>query len=622
MINFFNRYFPILLCIGLVLALLPKTEHYFYLYTDDYKILSEFVQPQPLVEKNLIEAQSSFIGKLSNTFQFFSEKTGSLQSLEEYGAMPWWTESNMRMHMFRPVSGLTYWIDAQFLFPNLKLIQLHNIFWGVVLALSAMIFYRQFCGTDRKVQQLATLLFVFNLALILSFYWLAARNSLIAVIFTFWTLIFHKLWREEKRIIYCFASLTTLALGLLSAEAGFAAAMYLGAYAIAYDNDGIKKGLLWLIPAATLTVLWRITYQHYEFGADNISLYIDPIRNFPGFIKNIFVTGPLLFLSQILSINIPYHLPRQGFAGLILFAYLLLLAGTVLIWPLARKNKAVSFLVLGSCFSILPFCSYATIQLRNAVMIAIGFSGAIAILIPHLWQMTTKKFNRIFFRSAIVFFITVKALLVVPHIVIAFAPQIMSQANRSLDYFIRENKPVSDTPIIYLSIPSIWHMIHQPYRWALEGLPLPKQLFILAMGVNEYTILRESNQTYILESAENFVINEKSPITRESNTINETDLNRQKVGKSLRIVTSGNEQFNPGDQIEHNGLQVIVLATKNNAPSKLKITFASDIVSDSLIWQQWDWQERRLEQVQPLKVGELRTIGLAPIPDNLYQPSN
>jgi hypothetical protein len=64
------------------------------------------------------------------------------------GMLPWWSHEKLRIAFFRPLTGLTHWVDYR-LWPEApSLMHLHSLVWLGVVVVAATFFYRRMlpCG--------------------------------------------------------------------------------------------------------------------------------------------------------------------------------------------------------------------------------------------------------------------------------------------------------------------------------------------------------------------------------------------------------------------------------------------------------------------------------------------
>ncbi|OUS24842.1 hypothetical protein A9Q99_23190 [Gammaproteobacteria bacterium 45_16_T64] len=315
-------------------------------------------------------------------FGLFSFVNGDAQrtyELMDFGLLPWWTNPDLKYAFWRPISEITHWIDHA-LWPNTPmLMHAQNIAWYLLLVTLTYYLFRRINGSlPTIIPVLAMLIYALDSSHGFTISWIANRNSLIAATFGVGALLFYTRWHDEQRFLDYLLSLGLLALSLLSAEFGISTCAYLGAFALFLDRSGPIKGLMNIVPHASLTVLWWIIYKVGNFGAANAdAYYLDPIAS------------PLLFLSTlgerlIALIGSQWGIiPAEvyGFVGpgVPMAANVALIVGSsvivltlLLLTPILKKHANVRFWFFGMIFSALPVCSAAP---HDRVLLFIGLGG-------------------------------------------------------------------------------------------------------------------------------------------------------------------------------------------------------------------------------------------------------
>ena len=105
------------------------------------------------------------LGLVRSPLDLFTFTTGNPASnhrLMDVGLMlPWWTDPELKIAFFRPVSSLTHWLDERLWPSSPVLMHLHSLAWFGVLLVAAAAAYRRLEGGARAVG-LAFLLYAFD----------------------------------------------------------------------------------------------------------------------------------------------------------------------------------------------------------------------------------------------------------------------------------------------------------------------------------------------------------------------------------------------------------------------------------------------------------------------------
>ena len=177
------------------------------------------------------------------------------------GFLPWWTHEGLRIAFFRPLTGLTHFLDYR-VWPDFPwLMHLQSLVWlGGVMA-AATFFYRRMLGFT-WIAGLAALLYAVDDAHGLPAVWLANRNALIGIFFGLLTLIAYDRWRRDGWWIGAILAPLTVLLGLLAKESTLAIFAYLIAYALFLDRGRWIARLCSLLPCAVIGALWLVLMDY------------------------------------------------------------------------------------------------------------------------------------------------------------------------------------------------------------------------------------------------------------------------------------------------------------------------------------------------------------------------
>jgi len=112
---------------------------------DDFIQWAATTTPEALENKgfSIADDSNSFPQRIKNAFLFMSADNSATKELKAYGAIPWWSPDDITMHMFRPIAGITHWIDYQFLDGDVFLMQLHTVMYLLMLTVSYFALCRQ-----------------------------------------------------------------------------------------------------------------------------------------------------------------------------------------------------------------------------------------------------------------------------------------------------------------------------------------------------------------------------------------------------------------------------------------------------------------------------------------------
>lgn len=584
----------------LVLIILYPPRSLFKLHTDDFLIRAYVTgeHPQFLHEE-------SKANKLANAYYFFGSDRNKTEKLKEYGALPWWSDDSASMSMFRPISALTHYIDYAFLNGNFFLIQLHSFFWLCFLFFSLVSFYKKF-NFMPWILVLASAMFIIDLSHMTNFYWLAARNVFISTAFGLLAVRFHMQWRERQNYVNFFSAILFFCLSLLSAEAGIAAGAYLLAYALFLDEKKPIRGLLSIVPYGILLIIWRVAYQVFQYGSQNISLYVDPVNSLQEFLL-LFFQAALLIITAVISGmgSMLSGMSKEVEGWYLVFGACLLIFSTILIMPLLRhktkESAQLRFFYAGFLFSVIPFCALSTYTTRSGVFAYVGFSVLLAALINQYWQdKNFKIIKRLFIAFALICHLLIPAVL---SIFVSLNPNDnnnLIKTEADLEHALPSSR---DKYTVYLNYPSEVNAMFLPYTWQAEGYDEPLGLIRWAPGLNTYTLTRVSERGFILTSDYHFVLNQHGVLKSKYENIPSSSLSYGLI-EAMGFTANNARKFTVSEKIVLKNYTVEILEVKDSLPSKLKINFSEHIAMNQLEWRLWRWDEFKFEAIAPIAISE------------------
>ncbi|HTU62999.1 MAG TPA: hypothetical protein VMF89_31275, partial [Polyangiales bacterium] len=336
-------------------------------------------------------------------------------TLMEQGVFPWWTDPELTIAFFRPLSSLTMWLDEKIWGTNHEAMHLQSMLWYALLLVLLSATYQKL-SLSPKHAALALLLFAVDDARWMPVGWLAQRNALVAMAPAVLALYLHHRAREEgARWARALAPLC-LALGLLGGESALSICGYLFAYALVMDRAALRARIVSLLPYLAVVVVWRAIYVYLGHGAIHSGNYVDPGRDPIEFAQLLVVRLPILLLGQF---GVPYADMWEVyplFAPWLrpvvwLFAISVLALAFYLFRPLLREHRVLRFWLLGSLLATIPSCG---VHPEDRMLTATAL-GATQVVAAFLWAVLDGGYARATRLS------TVSAgLLVLTHLV--FAP--------------------------------------------------------------------------------------------------------------------------------------------------------------------------------------------------------
>lgn len=581
-----SRSAVLLSILTVVLSHLPGAQS--MLFTDDFMIRSQVLGSDRLVDLGLTTASpsQSLVERISHAFHFYSYKDGTTQLFRDYGSLPWWSSEQALMHPFRPIAAFTHWIDFAVFDGAPFMIGVLNLGGILLLWFSVFLLARHLSGSINLACVVAALL-TFDFSLWQSFLWLAARNVYLAVALGTLCLYTYIRWRESGRQLWGGLSLLLFLLSLFTAEGAIAVLGYLGAYALIVDRRGWFWGGIALIPFVAIMVTWRVFYNKYGFGSENIGLYVDPGRSTVDFFWQLFLVFPCIVTSLITGADalVSSFAPevRNVVRGL---AWVVTLASVLLIRGYLRSDKVVRFLFLGSVIAVIPHATLLSAGNRSGAFVAIGFFYIFAIWLRGLWrkgrQLQSYRLLCVGVAGWHLFLPAVIALLYSVGLASDEYPGI-KLSNISPD------QPEGMAPsLVVVNSPMAYKLFYLPYEFDFLSQSLPESINALAPGLTSLSIKRVSERVFLVNSHGPLVVNHEVPMTGESRPL--SFFNPLFSHQLLQgLVTTPNQKYTKGEARYAGKIRVTPLRTDAGVPDSVEVVFEGDESPDSMTWARYDW---------------------------------
>ncbi len=441
---------------------------------------------------------------ITQLFSFFDG--GERNALyAERGLMAWWAAPGLRVQFLRPLSALTHVVDYT-LWPDVPLLHhAHSLLWaGLGVGLVGVLLRRLLPPEAALAAGLAAVLYAVEDAHAMPTGWLANRNAWVAVSVGVLAVLAHDHWRRGGGLLWMTASLALLAAALLAGESAVAAAGWIGAYQLAYDERPLLPRIMAIAPAAFVVAAWRNTYDGLGYGAHGSGLYIDPGAHPGDFAQAVAERWPVLMLAQWLSVPVDAWLllPRAAqlaatVAGMSVLAGILALS-----WPTLRAHRAARLLALGAAVALVAPCAVFPMD-RLILFSGIGGAGLLALVATREttgWRAWTA-------RGLLVLHLPVSAAALPARTWGArYFGEVFSEAEGQLT----TDPALADQALVFLN-GTVFGSVYTPVIRVVEGThPAPARVHLLSTQLQATELLREDADTLVLQQEGGFL---GTPIT-------------------------------------------------------------------------------------------------------------
>lgn len=400
---------------------------------------------------------------------------------------PWFTDPQLKIAFFRPLSTITHWVDSKLWPTKGELMHIHSIVWyGLVCAL-LFVFYRRLLLPG--VAFLAAALFLIDFQHLVVIGWVANRNSLVAAVFTLIALLAHlnAVQRSDYRLSWLAAFAMLLA--LLAGEVGVASAGYLLGISIFLDPRNLLQRFLGLLPFGVLGSVWLLYYISNGYGVEHSGFY-------QGFLSGHYGTSlaRIFYLAATFVGGAPTKVWPDAMLGpLPVVAIICLLVLPTVLWllhPVLKENRAARCLLFGAVFALVPVAN-ADVHERNLFLFGIGGHALLALILAHWWrERASIASGSARFRSVLC------RILVLIHVILSplatLGVMSVMLANADSRYALARNSEMgSGRDVVVIHSPKE-HLVPTVImqRKYLE-LPVPRATYVLDIGSEDVNVERE-----------------------------------------------------------------------------------------------------------------------------------
>lgn len=585
------------------------------LISDDLVQRTYVLGNEKLQEKNVVpnNPDPSFLGFTQNYFVFLSPDSNSINNTYyEYGSIPWWSDENVKMSFWRPLTSATHWLDYKLWPDSPKAMHIQNIVWYTLLIAAVFFFYKKSFKATWAVF-FAALIFVVDYSFILNVSWLACRNATMATLFGVLSIISFTKYNSDNLNRYLLLSVLLFLSSLLSAEAGIGTMAYIVSYSVFVDRKPIVNRVISLLPFILTIIAWRVIYKLLGYGTSGTEMYIDPLTSFSSFADAVLYRAPALLFYQLTGLDgIDMYLYGNIKTIFIIIAYLTITIVCLLSLKILIKDKTSRFFLFGAIMAVFPIC---TTLPSGRVLMFVGI-GIIGFLISILYCLTSGRHEsnlKLYNSIPLWLLIVILLVIAVPMNLKSWGSEIAKKIETPYSpkmLGIGDEAEIVDKDVIIINAHNIFAIIFEPFTRAFseKNLEIPNHIRALSTALNTIEVERIDANTLIVKPDGGFILTSDTPYPNNESQVPPMD--KAHAAKHINgHFRSPNNKFEVGNTISLPEVDIEILKiTDNGQPKIVKFMFKDKLEHTRFKWLFWDWESQSYEKFILPAVSESVTI--------------
>jgi hypothetical protein len=486
-------------------------------------------------------------------FYFSSGNTAELETSLRAGRVPWWTEPQIRVAFFRPLSALTHLLDYRLWRTQALGYHVTNVLLWTCVLLTASALIRRLAPTPRAAM-LSFLIFAVADAHAFVITWIANRNALIATALSFAALVAWDSYRRGRGRSHLALAWLLFTLALLSGEVALGGLALL----VGYEALGLPDGRAFsarrfaaVAPVLGIALVYAIGYKLAGYGASGSGMYIDPATSPTDWLVASASRYPLLVAGLLWAWPIDYALHGGRTETVVVAGALVLLPLSLVVFaPTVRRHRPVAAVALGGALGMLPLT--ATFPSTRMLLLP-GVAGALVVgtCLADAWPLRPVGW----LRAPIAFLLALRHIVLSPFLLLS-AILLLGNAFHEFRREILDSPwppDVSDHDVVLLNAPHVLSATYLRHYFVLYRQPSPRAAFVVNLSPWPATVTRTGPTTLELR----FTCGEMFTTEFE------------------RLLRS--TPLPPGASVEVGAFRVTVLATGGAGPKAVRFDFAANL---------------------------------------------
>ena len=207
-------------------------------------------------------------------YDFVGGPTRRASLMRDRGLLPWFTDDELTLRFFRPLSSAALAFDARLFGERTWLSRLHSLSWFLAILGLAAALHRRFLPP--ATAGVATLIYALAAGHALPVSFIAARHALVCTAFSLLAFWCHVRGRDDGWRPGRWLAPAAVAVGLFGGEMALGAVALIGAWELFGRRNRLPARLLAVIPFAVLAVVYLGGYVAMDYGARGSGAYTGP----------------------------------------------------------------------------------------------------------------------------------------------------------------------------------------------------------------------------------------------------------------------------------------------------------------------------------------------------------
>lgn len=301
-------------------------------------------------------------------YTFSTGDPNEVAGLKQAGALPWWSDPELRLSALRPVASVLVWLDASAL--SSRVAHVHSLIWW--LAMLAALGWAITPILGGRWAWLTVALYGLDDAHALPLAWLANRAAIVSGVFGWLALGLHVRRRQGGGLHWGWVAGATAA-SMGAGEYGLSSVAYVAVFGLVLERGPWRERLRALMPVLLPVAAYLVLHRAGGFGAAHSGVYIDPAAEPLAFLAALLERAPRLLIDMATGTPLLFF---EGWSLVAVWGTATVVLGSV--WALVRwlhptpeRRRIFVWALTGAAVAVVPVCA-SFLSERLTVLASVG----------------------------------------------------------------------------------------------------------------------------------------------------------------------------------------------------------------------------------------------------------